>query len=177
MGVRLAAQPERACTGVPKPGCTVDSEFLGVSCTSVKACTAVGQYVPFSPKHLYLSSTLAERWNGKNWTIEPTPNPPPKGATVNYLQLNTVSCTSAKACTAVGQYVNRSDVWLPVAEGWNGKKWAIEPTPKTSTATEGSSLSGVSCKTRTCTAVGFQHSTDVETLAEGWNGRKWAVEP
>jgi hypothetical protein len=40
-----------------------------------------------------------------------------------------VSCTSAKACTAVGQHQNSSEVTLPVAEGWNGTKWAIEPPP------------------------------------------------
>jgi uncharacterized membrane protein len=153
----LPPNPKGTCTGGSKPGCTVDSEFLGVSCTSVKACTAVGQYVPFNGQHPYLASTLAERWNGKTWTIEPTPNPPPKGATANYLQLNTVSCTSAKACTAVGQYVNKDDVSQPVAESWNGKRWAIEPTPTTSTATTGSLLYGVSCSSPTqCAAVGYK---------------------
>ena len=174
----LPPNPKGTCTGVPKPGCTVDSGFLGVSCTSVKACTAVGWYHPYKPTALYLNSTLAERWNGKNWTFESSPNPSSKGVTANYLQLNAVSCTSAKACTAVGQYVNSNDIRLPVAEGWNGTKWVIEPTPSTSTATEGSYLSSVSCKSPQCTAVGVQNdNTDNKTLAEGWNGKKWAIEP
>jgi hypothetical protein len=173
----LPPNPKGACTAHPppyKPGCTVDSEFLGVSCTSVKACTAVGEYVPFSATSFPPPRTLAEDWNGMNWTIESSPSP--KGRT-KYIQpppLNTVSCTSAKACTAVGRYVNNSGISETLAEGWNGTKWVIEPTPKIST---GSALSGVSCKSSRCTAVGSQHLTRVETLAEGWNGKKWAIEP
>ena len=44
--------------------------------------------------------TLAERWNGTSWTIQPTPSPP--GA--HSSDLTGISCTSATACTAVGNY-------------------------------------------------------------------------
>jgi len=170
----LPPNPKGACTGTPKPGCTSDSEFSGVSCVSANACTAVGQYVPLILGD-YLGNMLAEKWNGKTWTIESTPGPSSKGAT--YLQVTGVSCASAKACAAVGYY-DRSGANVTLAENWNGKKWAIEPTPNTSTATEGSLLAGVACASaKACTAVGDQHSTDIETLAESWNGEKWAVEP
>jgi hypothetical protein len=172
----LPPNPDGACTAGPppyKPGCTDDSEFLGVSCPAVTSCTAVGQYVPFSPTAFLPPRPLAENWNGNRWTIESSPSP--KGATrvAQPPPLDAVSCASARACTAVGQYVSNSGISETLAEGWNGTKWVIQPTPKIST---GSVLDGVSCKSSRCIAVGLQHTTRVETLAEGWNGRKWVIE-
>jgi len=172
----LPPNPSGACTAGPPPyktGCTVDSEFLGVSCPSVKACTAVGQYVPFSAGSYPPPRSLAENWNGKNWTIESSPNPAGRTKYIQPPPLAAVSCSSAKACTAVGQYVNNSDDYQTLAESWNGTKWVIEPTPEIST---GRILYGVSCKSSRCTAVGNQNATRVETLAEGWNGKKWVIE-
>ncbi len=158
-GKRWAIQP------VPNPKGTDDSEFNGVSCLSA-TCTAVGQYVIGVDK----ARPLAEVWNGKAWAVEPAANP--TGSAL-FQELDSVSCVRAKACTAVGHYqIGRVEVTL--AEGWNGAKWAIEPTPK---IRSGSALIGVSCKAPRCAAVGFQHSAAVGTLAEGWNGKKWAIEP
>ena len=39
----------------------------GVACTSASACTAVGNQT--------LAKTLAERWNGRTWQVQATPNP------------------------------------------------------------------------------------------------------
>jgi hypothetical protein len=39
---------------------------VSVSCASVTACVTVGSNQ---------TATMAERWNGTAWTIEPTPNP------------------------------------------------------------------------------------------------------
>jgi hypothetical protein len=136
------------------------SSLSGVSCTSATACTAVGSVV--------------EAWNGKTWAIEPTPNP--TGAS-----LLGVSCTSAKACTAVGSYDNgpadvtaytAAHIHGTLAEAWNGKRWAVQPTPNPSGTDN--SLTAVSCRSATaCTAVGYD---DGGTLAEAWNGRVWAIE-
>jgi hypothetical protein len=41
-----------------------------VSCASASACTAVGDYYTSVTR-----TTLAERWNGTNWTIQGTPSP------------------------------------------------------------------------------------------------------
>jgi hypothetical protein len=40
--------------------------IVAVSCAAPNACTAVGNMGP-------LFATLAEHWNGVNWTIQPTP--------------------------------------------------------------------------------------------------------
>lgn len=70
------------------------SELLGVSCVSARACTAVGS----SFTVIGAGATLAERWNGTQWSIEHTPN------TDGASGLDSVSCVSARACTAVGAY-------------------------------------------------------------------------
>ncbi len=46
-----------------------------MSCTAPNVCTAVGQYLDSTegPTGAYL--TLAERWNGTSWTIQPTADP------------------------------------------------------------------------------------------------------
>jgi hypothetical protein len=123
--------------------------------------------------------TWAEAWNGKKWSIEPTPIPP---ATVSS-SLSAVSCSSATACTAVGSYVTNLEdgPGTTLAESWNGKRWAIEPTPNPNGEPKYGALSGVSCTSATaCTAVGEprpDYRLDPVTLAESWNGTRWSIEP
>ena len=148
------------------------SSLSGVSCTSAAACTAVGNYKNSAGTVL----TLAEQWNGTKWTIQPTPNH--TGASQS--SLSGVSCTSAAACTAVGNYKNSAGTVLTLAEQWNGTNWTIQPTPNPTGASQ-SSLSGVSCTSAAaCTAVGnYVTSSGVNltlTLAERWNGSAWTIQ-
>jgi hypothetical protein len=141
----------------------------GVSCTSASGCTAVGGVLSTSGDVV----TRAERWNGTSWTTQTTPNPSGAG----YNQLNSVSCTSATACTAVGYYYNTSGIYFPLAERWNGTTWTIHTTPKPTGSTE-PELEGVSCTSATaCTAVGgYENSSGAyRTLAEQWNGTTWTT--
>jgi hypothetical protein len=149
----------------PPPSLQPVWNLFGVSCTSAKVCKAVGS----SP-----SGTLAETWNGGEWTIDTTPNP--IGATSS--GLSEVSCTSATACMAVGHYSNSAYPSLTLAEAWNGTTWAIEPTPNDGPL--GSEFTGVSCTSATaCTAVGATtlSADSWATLAEAWNGTTWTIEP
>ncbi len=143
----------------------------GVSCSSSTACTAVGIYTNSSG----VGVTLAERWNGTEWSIQSTPNP--TGAEGS--SLRSVSCPSSTACTAVGTYTNSSGVEVPLAERWNGTEWSIQSTPSPSGA-KFISLNSVSCPSSTaCTAVGVYFNTSQsrdETLAERWNGTEWSIQ-
>jgi hypothetical protein len=138
-----------------------------VSCTSVTACTAVGNYEDKSGVEV----TLAESWDGRAWVMKPTPNP--TGA--QFTLFSGVSCTSATACMAVGEFANSASEIVAMAEAWNGKTWTIEPTPNPPGTNE---LNAVSCTARTvCTAVGtYFPSTSNGTLAYAWNGKTWAFE-
>lgn len=125
--------------------------FNGVSCTSASACTAVGYRIDSGGKQ----RPLAERWNGRQWTVQPTPG---TGS------LTSVSCPSASACLAVGG---------GLAERWNGTAWVTLPTPA------GGSLASVSCTSASaCTAVGTSGAFGSFTpFAASWNGTAWTVHP
>jgi hypothetical protein len=102
--------------------------FNGVSCVSAHACTAVGAHTDRAGTFV----TLAERWNGRRWTIQAIPNP--AGANPTGAQdsgLNGVSCASAQACVAVGSRYDRAGTQVTLAERWNGQRWTIQSTPPT----------------------------------------------
>ena len=155
----------------PNPSVATDSQLNGVSCPSTTSCTAVGFYTSGSGSEM----TLAERWNGRGWAIQATPNP--AGATASVL--SGVSCVSTSSCTAAGYYASGSGSDVTLAERWDGTSWAIQSTPNPSGATA-SLLTGVSCASTTaCTAVGLYHKSrpgSDTTLAERWNGSSWSIQ-
>jgi hypothetical protein len=141
-----------------------DAVGMSVAGTSPRACTATGVYNIPSGQGL----ALAERWNGRTWRIQPTPAP-----ASSQVSLGGVSCTSARACVAVGAYLDATNRTRPLAEAWNGARWVIQPVPSTAGATE-SVLSAVSCTSpRACTAIG---TLGERALAYRWDGRTWRVQ-
>jgi hypothetical protein len=134
------------------PSPTGSTGFNAVSCTTLKACTAVGY-------------GLAERWDGTSWIVQTVQNPP--GNTSGAATLLSVSCTTATACTAAGTYYLDA-VLTMVVEAWNGTKWRVQDTPL-STSADSSALADVTCNSPTsCTAVGSYHdpTTGDRALAE-----------
>jgi hypothetical protein len=147
----------------PKVGTSIN-ELSGVSCTAANACTAVGRWTPSSPA----SNTLAMRWNGSEWKVQETPNP----AGANFSNLNSVACTSAVDCLAVGIYTDEAGNQFTLSETWNGSEWKLQETP--SPGKTQNFLFTVSCtSTSACTAVGHQPTG---YLAERWNGSGWTVQ-
>jgi hypothetical protein len=147
-----------------------ESALMSVSCTSSSNCMAVGYYVAVYDQSF--DRTMAETWNGSTWSILPTPNKTTSGDNV----LDSVSCTSANNCVAVGRYSPANGNTLALAEGWNGSAWTIVAAP---TRSNQSNLTGVSCTGPTsCVAVGYylpNGSTSYRTLIESWNGSLWSV--
>jgi hypothetical protein len=119
----------------------------GVSCSAPDACMAVGDYsfgASARPSPKYRDLTLAERWNGTRWQVEPTADVARRD------RLVAVSCARGGACVAVGSA--RAKVTL--AERWDGSAWHAEKTPSFG-AIGYSELTGVSCVTAVrCVAVG-----------------------
>src|SRR6516164_9397963 len=147
-----------AIQATPSPRKAKLSLLFGVSCSSPSACTAVGQAV----SNQGASTPLAERWNGTQWRIQATPNPP-----VGNGALFGVACTSSSACNAVGSSNSGT-----LAEHWNGTRWRIQATPSPSAG--GGFLASVACASASaCTAVGSSNSG---TLAEHWNGTAWRIQ-
>jgi hypothetical protein len=126
----------------------------------------------FDPATGELLGTLAERWNGRTWRIVPTFKPAPTGRDAF---LNGVACTSASACTAVG---NRT-LARTLAERWNGRTWQVQATPNPAGA-QNIALGGVACPARTvCTAFGLNGISlgAPVTVAERWSGGRWRIQP
>lgn len=158
------------------PNRAVPNNMLdGVSCTSGAFCMAVGlsgQLIvagvrsrPFVamagrfPATGPTIRTLAERWNGTQWRIEPTPNPAGSSTTM----LNGITCSSRRACTAVGSAV-AGKVAVPLV----GARWTLEPTPAL-TGTLVHQFRGVWCGAHiACRAAGSVEmpTFHVQTLGE-----------
>jgi hypothetical protein len=116
------------------------SDLSNVSCTSPSACIAVGEHSIY-PFHGNFQ-TLVERWDGTSWSVQKTPNAPGKAN-----MLADVSCTSSRACTAVGD----TDYQQPLLERWDGRSWTRQRTPRAGVTR----LAVVSCTPgMICTAVG-----------------------
>jgi hypothetical protein len=155
----------------PHPAQSATTALSGVWCTSASVCTAVGRASFENDDHL----TFAQRWNGHSWAVVRTPNPVfDTGSST----LNGVSCTSAKACIAVGSYDNTAGRRVPLAERWNGTVWEQQQAPMSVGASTGE-LNGVSCAGATdCIAVGSYTigSGASAALVEDWNGNTWRLQ-
>ncbi len=140
---------------VPNPSGSTKTQVRGVSCTSSGACTMVGEYKNSSGVEV----TLAERWNGTEWSVQSTPNPAEaKGSYLN----GGVSCTSSTACTATGVSHNSVGKYVTLAEHWNGTEWKIQSTPNNEQGV-GWLTGGVSCSSlASCAAVGNTGKTFAE---------------
>jgi hypothetical protein len=104
------------------------------------------------------------------WTIPKSPN-----ATLPGGRIESVSCSSASACTAVGTYLDTSGINVTLAEAWNGTSWHQEATPNPPGDVRpeiAPDLFGVSCPTaHFCAAVGsYQNVSTRVVFAETWNG-------
>jgi hypothetical protein len=153
----------------PNPSGAKSSWLEDVSCSSSSACTSVGRYENSSKVEV----TLAEHWNGSEWSVQTTPNP--SGAI--WSRLADVSCTSSTACEAVGSYENSAGTRVTLAERGNGGEWTVQATTNPA-GSEWNALKGVSCTGASeCTAVGgYRMSSKYVTLAEHWNGAEWTVQ-
>ncbi len=154
----------------PSPSGVKASYPYTVSCSSSTVCTMAGKEVNGSGVRV----PFAESWNGTEWSVQSMPSP--SGAT--WTELNSVSCASSAACTAVGAYENSSHTDAPFAERWNGVEWSLQSPP--APAGGKSYLEGVSCTSATvCFAVGsFWNSAGKDvTLAERWSYGEWQIQP
>ncbi len=117
------------------PGETWD-ELASVSCTSTSFCEAAGNTATsFLEGDEGRGHTLAEQWNGSQWTRQNTGGEN---------DIRGVVCTSTSSCTGVGG---------GLILGWNGTEWSTQtsvmPPGETSL-----SLEGISCPTATACMVG-----------------------
>ena len=130
----------------PSPEAAVETQLVGVSCARQGSCMAVGFFNIVTG----IRVMMAEHLSGMRWSLQRDRYPP--GATG--VQFAGVSCPSAGACTAVGYFGDIDGYDDPLAERWDGMRWATQPLPSPGGALS-SSLASVSCSSNwACTAVG-----------------------
>ena len=139
----------------PLPAGAAANPFVmlsSVSCASAGNCTAVGNYIGSSGSLLGLLLTRT----GGTWRAVKAPLPAGAAARPD-VSVNSVSCASARTCTAVGRYTGSSGNQQGLLLTWTGATWrAVKaPLPAGAAASPFAALSSVSCASaRTCTAVG-----------------------
>jgi hypothetical protein len=153
----------------PNPRWARHAELVGVSCAGTTMCSAVG----FGTSKDGSAWPIAMSWDGATWTLQDVPAPPRSLSAL----LFQVSCTEARACTAVGTWFHSGNGDLrPLIERWDGSAWSLQdPNVPRGGSTSGTQLIDVSCfGDSACVAVGVART---KTIAERWDGRHWAVVP
>lgn len=162
----------------PDPG---NSDNLpAAACPSPVACLVVGDAAtPESDR------PVVERLAGTKWSLTPVFT----SGSWQGSALSAVACTAVAACTAVG-FFDTATTGAPLAERWNGSRWALQATPEGGApgvaacanpdgCATGGRLNGVACPAmRVCIAVGGygDGSGAVRPLGERWNGQAWTAQ-
>jgi hypothetical protein len=145
-------------TVLPKPSGAANTEVASVACTSTSNCWATGTA---APPGFTSGPTLAEHWNGKNWSVAASPSL--GGAN----GLNAVTCATSTSCQAVGTGGGGL-----LAEQWNGSKWSIATTQPAGASAD---FFGDACAGSACIAAGIRGGTKALSLAERWTGTQWVI--
>ncbi len=151
-----------------EPAGSAQGGFNSISCTTASLCMAGGYYGETISSY----SGLAERWNGKEWTIFSVPAP--KGV---YPILDHVSCkgTEVSSLSCMGINARFSLVWR-----WSGSEWSLIKSPPHPIGGGSPLIVGVSCVTATeCIVVGVSHPTEgsyLVPLVATWNGDQWSIQ-
>jgi len=151
---------------------TAFNSLAGVSCSSSRACVAVGTW----GASIANFQTLAEVWNGASWRIQATPSPVITEGDI----LTGVSALSANDVWAVGGRGEVSgaapvtgNILRTLIEHSNGRRWSVIASPNPLVA--GNGLSGVAAiSARNAWAVGtIGEGLSLQPLAVHWNGARW----
>lgn len=132
------------------------ADLSAIACPSPSDCVAVGTRDVRRSGDWKL---LAERWDGRKWTVDSIPNPvPPHGSGIfTAIEPESIACSSENRCLAVGFYWTHRLGYHPLAERWNGTRWFLTKAPKPS---GGGLLGTVSCvREFFCVAVGYSDLT------------------
>jgi hypothetical protein len=122
------------------------------------------------------TQTLIEHWNGKRWSIVPSPV---LGGTA---RLNGVDAFSSRDVWAVGIFSPTSTTTGVLIEHWDGKQWNVVPSPAEAVPFTGcgsvAALNAVAVVSACDVwAVGLTSSSSgvPQRLIEHWNGKRWGI--
>jgi hypothetical protein len=158
---------------VPSPNPGAGSNLLSsVAAVDANDVWAVGEYQNSASG---ADTTLIEHWNGKAWSVTPSPNP---GASIKFLF--GVTAVDASHVWAAGIYQeSASGALRTLIEQWDGSVWSVVPCPNPGTGNN--ELYGIAAvNANDVWAVGhYQNGASgvAQTLIEHWDGGVWTVMP
>jgi hypothetical protein len=148
-------------------------DFLNsVSCISIASCVAAGWA---SDPNGVTDRTLIETSRGGSWKVTRSPN-----LTTLSNDLLGISCSSATACVAVGEY-GTSSSQKTLIETLERVTWTVATSPSAPPPFTVDFLNGVSCISATqCVAAGFAATSNAmrsRTLIETLTVGGWKITP
>ncbi|HET9919698.1 MAG TPA: zf-HC2 domain-containing protein [Ktedonobacteraceae bacterium] len=165
---------------IPSPNPGAGSNLLqGVAAFSANDAWAVGSTASSSTVPAKSTQTLIEHWNGKQWSVVPSPN-----SSMDQNTLVSIIARSPNDIWAIGTaFSSPSETPQPLVEHWNGKQWSILNTGKLALRPN------VNPQINILTGIAFiapdniwtvgtsddEHRTT--TLIEHWNGKQWSIIP
>src|SRR5215472_8156971 len=161
----------RAWTPVPaaSPPGAKESLLTSVAAAGPSRAWAVGYY-----NNGRAIKTLIERWNGRAWTLVPSPSP--GGAHGSFLY--GVAATGPASAWAVGYSLLRGSAVRTLIERWDGRTWTQVPSPSPGGPRGWSELHAVAAAGPSgAWAVGNYFGPSMRPLIERWNGRAWTYVP
>ena len=121
----------------------------------------------FGGSSLLPSRTLVEHWNGKSWSVAPSPS-----LGTNDNNFYGVAAVSANDVWAVGYYGTSQTL----IEHWDGKSWSVVSSPNVGTSNNyPRGVAAVSAND--VWAVGYYDNGASQTFVEHWNGKSWSEVP
>jgi hypothetical protein len=152
---------------------TNDNSLGGVAADGPNNVWAVGNFVPDTPdSNQDATLSLAEHFDGTQWSLTPTPNAGPN--------FNTLFGAAAADHRAWGVGVHLDANFRPRAlvEAWDGSAWHVADIP-TSGALGDMLFTASALSSRDVWAVGHSQAGDgrFSTLVMHWDGERWAVVP
>lgn len=157
----------------PNPANTFQSVLNGVAMVSPQDVWAVGTNAFITQGLTLQTDTLIEHWNGKQWSIVPSPNP----STVSN-RLTSVAAITANDVWAVGDYQSAENLELPLTEHWDGHAWhvvASAPLPDSISGTFAAvtAIPGSKQLLAVGQTLTFPRPSFEQALIEHWDGRQW----
>ncbi len=164
---------------VPNSALTEYGEFHAVVAISQDDAWAVGS----SQKPSGKESTHIEHWNGKQWSIVPSPNPSsgdngPTSTGFNYL--TAVAAVSSNDVWAAGTYRKNDGRYQALTLHWDGVRWNTITTPELPnhsylTAITAISREDVWAVGNLTTDVSHGPNSPGSSLIMHWNGMQWRI--
>lgn len=149
--------------------------LYSVACPSVSACVAVGEYTDSAGNEQGLLVT----GSGTSWRATRAPLPADASASPGLAGtvLDSVACSSASDCAAVGGYLDSSGHYRALLVTGSGTSWHAAGAPLPADAGTAAALNYVACSDSLCAAAGSytDSSGDSESLIVSGAGSSWTA--